>query len=56
MLSAAEAAARADGASGVRLHAQVAARSLYERGGYARHGAEFREAGILHVPMEKRFA
>jgi predicted GNAT family N-acyltransferase len=46
----------AAGAERVRLHAQVAARSLYERAGYVPEGDVFVEEGIEHVTMEKRLA
>lgn len=42
------------GARRISLHAQLPARSLYERGGYIQHGPEFVEEGIDHVTMEKR--
>jgi predicted GNAT family N-acyltransferase len=47
-----EAAAR--GQSEVELHAQVAARTFYERAGYTAVGAEYEEAGITHVTMRRR--
>ena len=53
-LRAAELAARRAGAARVALHAQLAARSLYLRAGYAERGAPFVEAGIGHVAMERR--
>lgn len=37
----------------VELHAQTQARGFYERLGYAAHGAEYLEAGIMHVNMRK---
>ena len=37
----------------VTLHAQLSARSFYERLGYAAYGAEFTEAGIRHVAMRR---
>jgi predicted GNAT family N-acyltransferase len=46
-----EAAAR--GQSEVELHAQVAARSFYERAGYTAVGEEYEEAGIRHVTMRR---
>ncbi len=52
----AERMARAAGAGIMRLHAQVAARSLYDRAGYQAAGKTFFEEGIAHVTMEKRFA
>lgn len=54
LLAAAELAARRAGAARVALHAQLAARSLYLRAGYAERGAPFVEAGIGHVAMERR--
>jgi predicted GNAT family N-acyltransferase len=56
MLAEAEAQARTAGASRIRLHAQLAARSLYERGGFEVKGEEFMEEGIPHLTMEKRLA
>jgi predicted GNAT family N-acyltransferase len=56
ILAEAEAQARAAGASRIRLHAQLAAQSLYARGGFEPHGVEFMEEGIPHVTMEKRLA
>jgi predicted GNAT family N-acyltransferase len=44
------------GARRISLHAQLAARSLYQRGGYQEQGPEFVEEGIDHVTMEKRLA
>jgi predicted GNAT family N-acyltransferase len=56
MLAEAEAQARAGGATRIRLHAQLAARSLYERGGFETQGVEFMEEGIPHLTMEKPVA
>jgi predicted GNAT family N-acyltransferase len=56
ILAAAEAQARAAGATRIRLHAQLAARSLYERGGFEIRGKEFMEEGIPHLTMEKLLA
>lgn len=56
ILSEAEGLARSAGAGIMRLHAQVAARSLYDRAGYRATGKTFFEEGIPHVTMEKRFA
>ena len=56
ILELAEAQAREAGADRIRLHAQTAARSLYERGGFAVRGVEFLEEGIPHVTMEKPLA
>lgn len=41
------------GAKKLTLDAQVRARGFYERAGYRSHGAEFIDAGIPHVAMEK---
>ncbi len=54
LLHAAEQAAAAEGAGRVALHAQVDARTLYTRAGFAERGGVFSEAGIDHVAMEKR--
>jgi ElaA protein len=56
ILDAAERIARGRGAETMRLHAQVAARSLYERAGYEPRGAAFLEEGIEHQTMEKPLA
>jgi predicted GNAT family N-acyltransferase len=56
LLAAAARAARAAGAERIRLHAQIAARSLYERGGFEQDGIEFLEEGIPHLTMEKALA
>jgi predicted GNAT family N-acyltransferase len=56
ILAEAEAQARAGGATRIRLHAQLAARSLYERGGFETQGVEFMEEGIPHLTMEKPVA
>ena len=56
MLAEAEHEARAAGSERIRLHAQLAARSLYERGGFEVQGEEFMEEGIPHLTMEKRLA
>ncbi len=40
----------------VELHAQVTARSFYERAGYAPVGEEYLEAGIRHVTMRRTLA
>ena len=42
------------GAEEIRLHAQTAARSLYDRAGYTARGEPFLEEGIEHVTMAKR--
>lgn len=56
LLEEAERVARTAGATQMRLHAQVAARSLYERAGYETAGEVFLEEGIEHVTMEKPLA
>ena len=56
VLGEAERMASAAGATRMRLHAQVAARSLYERAGYETVGEVFLEEGIEHVTMEKHLA
>jgi predicted GNAT family N-acyltransferase len=53
ILREAERAALGAGARRISLHAQLPARSLYERDGYEQRGAEFVEEGIEHVTMEK---
>ena len=56
ILAEAERCARAAGARRVSLHAQVAARGLYDRAGYEPRSAPFVEQGIEHVAMEKVLA
>jgi predicted GNAT family N-acyltransferase len=56
VLEEAERESRAAGVARMRLHAQIAARSLYERGGFEQVGAVFLEEGIPHLAMEKRLA
>ncbi len=56
ILGEADRASRDAGATRIRLHAQTAARSLYERAGFQIRGEEFLEEGIPHVTMEKRLA
>lgn len=56
VLEEAERVASAAGATRMRLHAQVAARSLYERAGYETVGETFLEEGIEHVTMERPLA
>jgi predicted GNAT family N-acyltransferase len=56
ILAEAEAQARAGGAQRIRLHAQLAARSLYERSGFQVKGEQFMEEGIPHLTMEKPLA
>ena len=51
-----ERAALAAGSHRIALHAQLPARSLYERDGYRQSGKPFVEEGIDHVAMEKRIA
>jgi len=51
VLRALEDAARAGGASEVRLHAQRSAEAFYARLGYQPHGEPFEEAGIAHIEM-----
>ncbi|MCW2634879.1 MAG: putative acetyltransferase [Blastococcus sp.] len=38
----------------IELHAQVPARRFYERAGYTAVGAEYEEAGIMHITMRRR--
>jgi predicted GNAT family N-acyltransferase len=56
ILEAAELSSAAAGATRMRLHAQVKARSLYERAGYEAIGDVFLEEGLEHVTMEKDLA
>jgi predicted GNAT family N-acyltransferase len=56
LLAEGERAATEAGARRVRLHAQLAARPLYARGGYSETGAPFVEEGIDHVTMERALA
>jgi predicted GNAT family N-acyltransferase len=56
VLEEAERESRAAGVARMRLHAQLAARSLYERGGFEQVGAVFMEEGIPHLAMEKALA
>jgi predicted GNAT family N-acyltransferase len=56
LLREAELEALAAGARRISLHAQLRARSLYERDGYNQLGEKFVEEGIDHVTMEKRIA
>jgi predicted GNAT family N-acyltransferase len=53
LLVAADAHARACSAQRIALAAQLGARSLYERAGYAPYGEVFLDAGIEHVMMGK---
>ena len=56
ILDEAERASAAAGAGRMRLHAQLQARSLYERAGYEPVGEVFLEEGIEHISMEKPLA
>jgi predicted GNAT family N-acyltransferase len=56
ILEAAERESRSAGAQRIRLDAQTAARSLYERGGFEARGDEFLDEGIPHITMEKVLA
>jgi predicted GNAT family N-acyltransferase len=56
LLEVADRAAARAGADRIRLHAQLRARTLYERSGYVPQGDPFLEQGIEHVTMEKRIA
>ena len=56
LLAEAERESRRAGAQRIRLHAQTAARTLYERAGFEVRGEEFLEEGIAHVTMEKTLA
>lgn len=56
LLRAADRVAAQRGAGRIRLHAQLAARRLYERAGYVAEGEVFLEEGIEHVTMEKPLA
>ena len=53
LLARLEQRARERGLAAVELHAQVHARSFYQRAGYAAFGDEYVEAGIDHVSMRK---
>jgi len=55
LMRAVEARAREAGFERAALHAQTHVREFYERLGYEGHGAEFEEAGIPHVAMDKEF-
>ena len=56
LLHAAHAHARERGMRRMTLHAQLTARSVYARAGYAEHGEHFLDAGIEHVTMERDLA
>jgi predicted GNAT family N-acyltransferase len=45
--------AREQGGAEVEIHAQLAARTFWERAGYAGEGTPFEEAGIMHVTMRR---
>jgi predicted GNAT family N-acyltransferase len=56
LLRAAEQEARAAGSNRITLSAQLAARRVYGRSGYAEHGGVFLDAGIEHVEMDRDLA
>ena len=56
LLEQADRSARDRGVRRIRLHAQTAARGVYDRAGYEAHGEPFLEEGIEHVTMEKALA
>jgi predicted GNAT family N-acyltransferase len=56
ILAALEREAAAQGASSIKLSAQLHAAGFYERAGYARRGGVYDEVGIPHVAMEKPLA
>jgi len=56
LLAEAERLVREAGAQRIRLHAQLAARAVYDRAGYEARGEPFLEEEIEHVTMEKRVA
>lgn len=56
LMQRATAVARAQGATDIVLHAQLAARLFYERLGYCEEGEIFEEAGIPHVIMRRAIA
>lgn len=53
VMDAVEARAREAGFERLTLHAQTRVRGFYDRLGYEAYGAEFEEAGIPHVAMDK---
>ncbi|WP_369131242.1 GNAT family N-acetyltransferase [Modestobacter roseus] len=53
VLAALHRAAAERGQAEVELHAQVTARRFYARAGYVPVGAEYLEAGIVHVTMRR---
>ncbi|HEX5910346.1 MAG TPA: GNAT family N-acetyltransferase [Thermoleophilaceae bacterium] len=56
ILAEADRVAAAHGATRILLHAQVAARGVYDRAGYLPTSDVFVEEGIEHVSMEKHLA
>ena len=56
LLEEADRVAADHGADRILLHAQVAARGVYDRAGYVPVSGVFVEEGIDHVTMEKRLA
>lgn len=56
ILQALMSAAQQRGDKQVMLNAQIHAEAFYARHGFARHGAEFFEAGIAHIEMRHPFA
>ncbi|MFU1781771.1 GNAT family N-acetyltransferase [Haloarcula japonica] len=54
LMRAVEDAARDDGATELKLHAQTHVEPFYEQLGYETVSDEFEEAGIPHVKMRKR--
>jgi predicted GNAT family N-acyltransferase len=53
LLAEAERHARESGVERITLHAQMAARSFYARGGFTQRGEPFVQQGIDHVAMDK---
>jgi len=56
LLDQADRVAGEHGATRIQLHAQVAARGVYDRAGYRQISGVFVEEGIEHLTMEKRLA
>ena len=54
LLDAADQISAEEGATTIVLHAQLTARSVYDRAGYLARGAVFQEEDIDHVTMEKQ--
>lgn len=54
ILHALEAEARRRGVTGIMLHAQLIALDFYKRHGYQPMGAQFEEAGMPHLMMQKK--